>query len=176
MTTVPELLTPRLRLRAHRLEDFDPMVALWADPEVVRHIGGRPFRADETWARLMRYAGMWVLLGYGFWAVTDQESGTYLGDCGFLSGRRPITPPLPDVPEAGWAFVAAAHGRGIASEAVTAAHAWADEQRHRETVCIIDPGNRASIRVAEKLGYGFVDQRVLGDALTGVYRRSRQPG
>ena len=52
------------------------------------------------------------------------------------------------------ALVPTAHGKGYASEAVAAALAWAD--RHVDApkqVCIISPGNAASIRVAEKFGF-----------------------
>ena len=39
---VPTLQTERLRLRGHRLDDFGPCAAMWADPTVTRHIGGKP--------------------------------------------------------------------------------------------------------------------------------------
>lgn len=42
ITTAPLLLTERLRLDAHTLDDFDSLAAMWADPEVVRYIGGTP--------------------------------------------------------------------------------------------------------------------------------------
>ena len=59
----PTLETPRLALRAHRRDDFAACAAMWADPEVVRHIGGRTFSAEESWSRLLRYGGLWTLLG-----------------------------------------------------------------------------------------------------------------
>ena len=56
--------------------------------------------------------------------------------------------------ETGWALSPKAHGRGLATEAVSAALKWADQQfpTLRKT-CIIDIGNHASIRVAEKHGF-----------------------
>lgn len=44
------------------------------------------------------------------------------------------------------------HGRGYATEAMRAVLAWSDAT-HPRTVCIIDPGNTASLRVADKLDY-----------------------
>jgi len=41
---------------------------------------------------------------------------------------------------------------GYATEAMTAVLAWAGPA-HPRTVCIIDPDNFASLRVAAKLGY-----------------------
>jgi len=61
--------TARLRLRGHGLEDTERMAALWSDAEVTRYIGGRPQTAEESWSRLLRYAGHWRLLGFGYWVV-----------------------------------------------------------------------------------------------------------
>ncbi len=44
INTAPTLITERLRLDAHTLDDFDSLAALWADPLVVRYIGGTPAR------------------------------------------------------------------------------------------------------------------------------------
>ena len=38
----------------HRREDFDACAAMWANPDVVRYIGGKPFTREEVWARLLR--------------------------------------------------------------------------------------------------------------------------
>jgi RimJ/RimL family protein N-acetyltransferase len=46
------------------------------------------------------------------------------------------------------------HGRGYATEAAQAALRWMEVAFAPErTVCIIDPNNMASLRVAEKLGF-----------------------
>jgi len=145
-----ELTTDRLVLRRHTLADFSAMAAMWADPEVVRYIGGKPSTSEATSARLCRYLGMWPLLGYGFWAVCERASGLFLGEAGLLKRDLATT----EVPEAGWAFTRAAAGHGYATEAVGAALAWADARPQlARSFCIIEPDNRASIRVAEKCGY-----------------------
>src|SRR5438045_3039872 len=89
--------TERLRLRPHRLEDFEELAAIWADPAVVRFIGGKPLNREESWARLLRYAGHWALMGFGFWAVEERDSGEYVGDVGLARFQREMQPPLPDV-------------------------------------------------------------------------------
>jgi RimJ/RimL family protein N-acetyltransferase len=53
--------TPRLRMRLHRLDDFDDFAAMWADAQVVEHITGTPSTREQTWARLLRYAGHWAM-------------------------------------------------------------------------------------------------------------------
>lgn len=153
MPTPPVLATPRLTLRPHTIADFDDCAAMWADPDVTRHIGGRPFTAEEVWARVLRYAGLWTLLGHGYWVVRERASGRFVGEVGLAEFRRDIVPAL-DAPEAGWVLAPWAHGQGYATEAVDAMLAWSDtELRAPRTVCIIAPGNAASIRVAEKCGY-----------------------
>jgi RimJ/RimL family protein N-acetyltransferase len=154
----PDLETPRLTMRAHRLEDFADCAAMWLDPEVTRFISAISQTEEDVWARLLRYAGHWSLLGFGYWAVRERTTGRFVGDVGFANLRRTITPPLGDAPEAGWVLAHWAHGQGFATEAVTAALAWAATAFAGPTVCIIDPDNAASIRVAEKVGYRLVTQ------------------
>ncbi|MGK7868641.1 GNAT family N-acetyltransferase [Falsiroseomonas sp. E2-1-a20] len=145
----PRLDTPRLILRPHTTGDFPALAALWADPEVTRHIGGRPFTAEESWSRLLRYAGLWPLLGFGYWAVEDRATGAYLGDVGFADFHRALDPPVEGLPEIGWVLAPAAHGRGVATEAAGAALHWL----RRDCFCIIAPANAGSLRVAAKLGF-----------------------
>nr|WP_296814701.1 GNAT family N-acetyltransferase [Brevundimonas sp.] len=148
----PELRTERLVLKGHALSDFEDLAAMWADPEIVRFIGGRPSTREESWARLMRYGGFWSLLGYGFWCARTHE-GRYVGDLGLLNGGRDLDPPFGDTPEAGWSLAPWAQGQGFAAEAMRAVLAWADANGIGRTVCMIEPGNGPSVRLAERLGY-----------------------
>jgi RimJ/RimL family protein N-acetyltransferase len=151
--TVPVLETERLLLRAHRAEDFPACAAMWADPVVTRFIGGVPSTGQQAWGRMLNYAGLWALLGFGYWAVEEKKTGGFVGELGFADFKRDISPPI-EGPELGWALVPAVHGRGIATEALRAVVAWGDVRfQGGRTSCIIGPGNLASIRVAEKLGY-----------------------
>ena len=151
---VPVLETERLVLRGHRLEDFPSCAALWADPEVTRFISATPLGEEEAWARFLRYAGHWAMMGYGYWAVEEKGSGRYLANVGFANARRAIVPPLGDDPEIGWVLASDAAGRGYATEAVRGALEWGDRRfEGGRTVCIIAPEHVRSIRVAEKVGY-----------------------
>lgn len=152
--TAPVLETERLILRGHTLADFDECAAMWGEPLVTRHIGGRPSTVEETWARVLRYAGLWALLGYGYWAVRERDTGRFVGDVGLADFRREVTPSLGDAPEAGWVLAPWAHGRGFATEAVRAVLAWSDSHLTApRSVCLIAPGNAASVHVAEKCGF-----------------------
>ena len=165
---IPRLEPPRLILRAHTLDDFPAMAAMWADPEVTRFILGPPATPETTWARLMRYAGHWQMLGFGYWAVECRETGAFFGDVGLADWRRAFDPPEdaapaatlpadaePAAPEAGWVLARAAHGRGLAAEAMAAVLGWADGalDAHRITA-IFAPEHVRSLAVARKLGFG----------------------
>jgi RimJ/RimL family protein N-acetyltransferase len=151
---VPRIATSRLILRGHQLTDFAACAAMWADPLVVQHIGGRPSTTEEVWARLLRYVGHWALLGFGYWVVEERTTGRFVGEVGFADFHREMDPPLANTPESGWALASWAHGQGFATEAVRAALAWGDNHfAGSRTVCLINTDNLASMRVAEKCGY-----------------------
>lgn len=150
---IPTLETARLTLRGHRPEDLDELVALWSDPQVTRFIGGKTFGREEVWARLLRYLGHWAAAGYGFWQVRERKTGRFVGEVGMADFKREISVPFDGAPEAGWVLAPWSHGHGYASEAVAAAHVWSAAAGHRRTVCIIDPSNGPSRRVAAKAGY-----------------------
>lgn len=145
---------------------------MWADPVVTRHIGGRPSTREESWSRLLRYAGLWPLLGFGYWAVEDKATGRFVGDVGFADFQRDITPPFEGAPEAGWVLAPWAHGRGYATEAVRAALAWADAHLGgARAVCIIDSGNDASIHVATKCGFAEYARTLYKGGPAVLFRR-----
>lgn len=151
---IPVLETARLRLRGHGVGDFDAHAAIWGDERITRFIGGRPSTRDESWSRLLRYNGHWSLLGYGFWAIEERETGALVGEIGFADFKRGLLPEFDSHPEMGWVLAANAHGKGYASEAAQAALHWGDGYFERSPiVCMIDPENGPSIRVAEKAGF-----------------------
>ena len=167
----PVIETVRLRLRAHTLADFDANFAMWGDERVTRHIGGKPSTREEAWARMLRYPGHWALLGYGYWLIEERESGAFVGEGGFGSFKREMSPPL-DAPEQGWALAPAQHGKGYAIEAVMAMIGWGERHFGSGRFCaIIDPGNAPSIRVAEKAGYKLAEKTTYKGGPTLLFRR-----
>jgi len=168
--TPPVLRTDRLVLSPHVPDDLDDCAALLADPEVTAMIGG-PMSREHVWHRLLRYVGQWQLFGYGHWVVRDRD-GRHLGDVGLMDSRRDTDPSFEGVVEAGWVFARAAQGRGYAREAVRAMLDWADGRGIARTVCIIDPGNTASIRVAEAVGYRPAGNVRYRDASILLFERS----
>jgi RimJ/RimL family protein N-acetyltransferase len=154
MSDIPILETERLTLRGQRLEDFPAFAAMWADPIVTRFIGGAPLSEEDAWSKFMRIAGHWSLLGFGFWGIFEKASERRIGEAGILDVKREIVPSFHGVPEIGWGLLPAVHGKGYATEAVQAVLAWAENHFGKvRMVCIIDPENTPSLRVAERSGF-----------------------
>ena len=163
--------TDRLLLRPHRLEDAENVARLWSDPQVVRFIG-QPSTRQDSWARLLRYAGHWSLFGYGYFAVEERGTGRFVGDVGVAQFRREGLQEPDDSAEAGWVLSPHCHGQGYGGEAVRALHAWIDAALpFARTHCIIDPRNEASIRLARSVGYEVIDTvSYAGDAVLLLVR------
>jgi RimJ/RimL family protein N-acetyltransferase len=170
----PLVETPRLVLSGHQKHDIDAVAALWADPEIVRFIGGTPSTRQESWHRLLRNRGLWPILGYGYWVIRERDTGRFVGEVGFADFKRASIPPIGDIPEAGWVLATWAHGRGYASEAVAAALAWLDRQAQLpDVVCLIDRANAASLRIAGKNGFLFAGEIEVAGALLPLFSRAR---
>jgi RimJ/RimL family protein N-acetyltransferase len=151
---VPVIQTERLRLRAYRKEDFPASAQMWSDAVVTRYISGKPLTSEETWTKMLRNAGMWLVLGYGFWVLEERVTGEFVGELGFADFQRTIEPSIDGMPEVGWVLAQHAHGKGYATEATRAALDWGDQYfGATRMVCLIQPGNDASFRVADKLGF-----------------------
>jgi RimJ/RimL family protein N-acetyltransferase len=166
------ITTDRLILRPHTLQDTDAIFQLATDPAVMQFIRGLPVSREEAWHRLLRYAGHWSLLGFGMFAVVERTGGRFIGDVGLADFQRGLGTDFDGTPEAAWVFTGASHGHGYAFEAMTAALDWFDGQSSAaRRVCIIDPDNAASIRLAAKLGFKhYGDARYRG-ADVGKYER-----
>ncbi|MBW3618503.1 MAG: GNAT family N-acetyltransferase, partial [Proteobacteria bacterium] len=90
------------------------------------------------------------------WAVRDFkiETGCFVGETGHARFGRGLGEMFDEWPKASWTIVAALRNRGLAYEAALSAHPWLEARRSEtRTVCLVEPGNAASVRVAQKLGY-----------------------
>ena len=152
--TIPTLHTPRLTLRAPRLEDFEHWAAFFASDRSVFE-RGRKSREDAyvTWATDV---ALWQLRGYGAFGVEDRATGAYLGEVGIYQPEG-----FPG-PELGWFTIPEAEGKGIAFEAAQAVIGWLKETRDWPFVTsIIDPNNARSIALGLRLG-GAIDTTLPG--------------
>lgn len=168
------IVTPRLLLRRHRLNDLLDTAVLFGDAGLMRFIGGTALCAEDVWNRLLRYAGHWALFGFGLFAIEERSTGRFVGEAGFAHFHRGLGERFDPFPEAAWILAADVHGRGYALEAMTAALAWLDERDcGPRSVCIIHPDNLASRRLAAALGYHVQEQRSYRNAPTLLHERLR---
>lgn len=172
---VPVIETERLRLRGHRQQDLPQCLAMWADPDVTRFIGGEPAGEQRTWARLLGYIGHWAAMGFGYWVIVERDSGEFVGEVGLADFKREIAATMRGAPELGFALAPRFHGKGYATESAAAVLAWADAHLAcPRTVCLIEPQNAASRRVVAKLGYEeFSQGTYAGRTVLFLARQSR---
>jgi RimJ/RimL family protein N-acetyltransferase len=78
MTSIPTIETERLILRPHTTADFEDYQAMWANEAVVRFIGGVSSTREQSWGRMLRVAGMWHHMGFGFLAIEEKAGGRFM--------------------------------------------------------------------------------------------------
>src|SRR3546814_3296518 len=98
-----------------------------------------PRTPDVSWNKFLGAAGLWPVMGYGYWVFADRADDRLVGMGGLAYFCRGIAE-LEGFPEAGWAFDADHWGAGLATEAMGAALGWADAHLDAAEVrCTIDP-------------------------------------
>src|SRR5512140_580531 len=144
------LETPRIMLRQQVIEDLDDLWALYCDPEVTKYIPDAPRTREQAREELE-----WFLQGHpchpelGLWATILKENGKFIGRCGLL----PWTIEGQEEVEVAYAIAREYWGQGLASEIARAIEQYAFETLSlRRLICLIEPENAASQKVAEKIG------------------------
>jgi RimJ/RimL family protein N-acetyltransferase len=142
--------------------DLDAMAGLLGDPEVMRYYPA-PKTRDEAAAWIAWNQRNYAEHGYGLWVI-ETHGGDFVGDCGVT---RQVVNGLTKL-EVGYHVGPAWQGSGIATEAAAACRDFVIEHlEERELIAIVHPDNRASERVAEKIGM----RRVEDDHTEGRPRR-----
>jgi RimJ/RimL family protein N-acetyltransferase len=144
------LETHRLILRRLVPDDLDDLFALYRDPEIRRYFPEGTLTWVETKEELE-----WFLNGHpehpelGLWATIHRETDRFIGRCGLL----PWT--IDQRPEVEVAYLLAKEywGQGLGTEAALAIVHYGFEQLHLpRLICMIDPQNQASAKVARNIG------------------------
>jgi RimJ/RimL family protein N-acetyltransferase len=144
------LETERLLLRPFTEDDEDDLCALYADPEVMRFLGGVRTR-EQTRLRLAAMVAHWREHGFGIWALVAKAGGEFVGRCGLGHLHEEVG----DV-ELAYTLGRAWWGSGLATEAAGRALGYGFEVlRLPRVAAYARPENVASRRVMEKLGMTF---------------------
>lgn len=163
MTEFPTIITLRLLLRPMTIDDWRPYSALMLSDRA-KYMGG-PFATAVAWGMFCADHAQWDLFGYGALMMEHRETGACLGQVGINAG------PLFPEQELGWLVFPEAEGKGFAFEAASALRDWARHDRRLSTlVSYIDPDNKRSCRLAERMGAVLDDQAAKQDPTDLVFR------
>jgi RimJ/RimL family protein N-acetyltransferase len=142
---IPTLITERLTLRAPVAGDFPAYARLLASPRA-KDIGG-PYAQRAAWGQFCHGVACWDLFGHGALMMDLLATSECVGLVDISHG------PLFPEKELGWLVYEGHEGQGYATEAAEALRDWAAcELGLFGLVSYVDPENRRSIAVAERLG------------------------
>lgn len=144
------ITTARLQMRPLQARDLDALHSLYSDPSTMQFIGdGSIATRQETAEALLVSIDAFEQDGYGLLATLSRDSGRMIGRC----GHKRWTVDGEDHVEIGWMIHADHCGEGLATEAGFALRDYAfDALDLDHVISVVQPGNDASIRVAEKVG------------------------
>jgi len=150
-TTILE--TQRLLLRRLTISDLDDLFALYRDPEVRAYFPEGTLTYEETKKELE-----WIIdvyygkYGFGLWATIYKETGAFIGRCGLLPWTIEENPEV----EVAYLLARAYWGQGLGTEAAQAILEYGFRQLSvPRLICLIDPENEASVKVATKIGMSY---------------------
>ena len=149
---IPIIKTERLVLRRMKPSDYKDMYEYSCRPEVTRYLLWCEHESlEQTYGYLESINQCYKRGEYYDWAVTLADSGKMIGTCGFTSFDFEN-----DRVEVGYVLNPTYWGKGIATEAVSAAieFAFIELGANRVEAKFIE-GNNASLRVTQKCGMTF---------------------
>ena len=143
------LETARLWLRPMTPDDTGALLAIFSDPKVMAAFGGELFDHGQMEQWEQRNLAHQEAYGYGLYSVILKRSGLLIGDCGLEQMELDGGPAA----ELGYDFRSDYWNQGYATEAAAAVRDYAlYGLKLPRLVSLIRVGNRASQRVAEKIG------------------------
>ena len=155
MTETEKFGTERLLARSWRIEDLPLAVGLWGDPAVTALIDARgKLTIRQVEEKLRAEIERERSHGVQYWALFDRGNGGFVG----CAGLRPwIYTPGEANFELGFHVVKRCWGNGFATEAACGAldYGW-QKLRLSRIYAGHHPGNQASRRILEKLGFAFL--------------------
>ena len=163
--------TARLVLRPMRATDLDELLQIFADPKVMASFGGILFGRAEMEQWIQRNLAHQEQYGYGLFAVILKANQRLIGDCGL---ERTEVDAVSEN-ELGYDFRSDYWNQGLATEAAAAVrdYAWQVLELPR-LISLIRQGNKASQRVAEKIGMRVAAELTRYGHAYWVYALSRE--
>ena len=138
------ITSERLNIRVFRQNDYDPLVVMMSDPEVMKFTG---FKTPLTKERVQELLVKWIGEGaqeLGVWAVEGKAGKEFVG---WVMLKKTTT----DTPELGYMLPQNQWGKGYASEIAVMMLDYArNTLRLSQVAAVTTPDNFPSIRVLEK--------------------------
>jgi len=151
--------TDRLLLRHFHFLDLNAMMRVFGDSEVMRF---GPGVQSSEWVRSWLQSCLedyYLRRGFGPWAVMEKQRRETIGYCGLF--YFPDIEGQPEI-EIGYRLARSFWGSGYATEAARAVRDYSfDVLGLSRLIALIDPQNKASIRVAEKIGMRYEKDAIL---------------
>jgi RimJ/RimL family protein N-acetyltransferase len=149
--------TARLVLRPPEESDVEPLMAMDADPQVMRYIGNGtviPPDRERALEAVTRRRELWDEQGFGMCSVVVAETSEYAG--WVMLAVPAFLPEILPAVEIGWRLRRQYWGRGYATEAAAELLRFGLTEAGLDgVVSIRDIDNAQSERVMEKLGLRF---------------------
>jgi len=143
------------------LTDLDPLFTLYQDPEIRKYFPDGVLNYEDTRDELE-----WHMHGHpkypelGLWATIHKDSGKFIGRCGLLPWEIETKLEI----EIAYLLDKNFWHQGLATEAAQAIMQHGFEKLdYNRLICLIDPDNIASQKVAERIGM-TLERRVDGIA------------
>jgi len=159
------LKTARLILSRFTLEDAAFILELLNEKEFILNVGDKGVRTVEDACDYIQTGpqASYKEYGFGLYRVDLKETGEPIGMCGLLQ-RETL-----DHPDIGFALLKRYRGNGYAYESASAVLEYGRDELGLDRIdAIVSPGNQASIRLLEKIGFQFEGRVVLTDGAPEV--------
>ncbi|MFM9874310.1 MAG: GNAT family N-acetyltransferase [Fimbriimonadaceae bacterium] len=143
------LETQRTQIRQINESDFEEMMAVYADLELMRFVGDSSAITPED-------ARRWIIItqnnyakkGYGLFLIEDKLNQICLGFVGLTHPGGQVLPEIKYVIKKPYS------SRGLATEVVSALTNHSKEEwQINKIIATVDPENKPSMRILEKCGY-----------------------
>lgn len=145
--------TKRCIIRELCLDDLDALFELYSDEELTKYTEAL-FDYEEEWEYQHAYINnMYRYFGYGTWLVFLKETGELIGRAGLEHREYEGETEL----DLGYLIATKYQGKGLAKEVCEAILDFADEEIDLPRLnCFIEEGNTPSIKLAESLGFSYM--------------------
>ena len=156
--------TKHLYLREYQKDDFLSLHEIFSDAETMQYYPA-PFTIEKTKNWIETNQRRYLQDGFGLWAVCLKDTDEVIGDCGLtkqlVEGNFEV--------EIGYHINKKHWGKGYATEAANGCKEFGFNLGFNKLICIINPQNKQSIRVAEKIGFKFDKESFVFNKLHRIY-------